>query len=81
MSDPTRILRAAEPPSGGGGGPSRQRPGSVTLRSGSAATSDAELLDPANQSLADALRITLRLVQAYAQRGGIIYNAGKLGAR
>jgi membrane protease subunit HflK len=44
----------------------------VTLRTGqSAAAHDAELLDPANQSLADALRITLRLVQ-----GGMLVLAG-----
>lgn len=74
MSDLHRILRAAEPPAAGGGGsdPSRPRRGSVTLRTGaSSAASDAELLDPANQSLADALRITLRLVQ-----GGMLVLAG-----
>lgn len=58
--------------SGGGGGPER-RAASVTLRQGGVAPPDGaprhdhgggDLLDPANQSLADALRITLRLVQA-----------------
>lgn len=69
MSDLFRILRAAEPPTAGGPGGAegenaRTRRGSVTLRSGAGQqANDSELLDPANQSLADALRITLRLVQ------------------
>ncbi len=76
MSDLFRILRATDGPTSGGGGgfrPGRSRPGSVTLRSGptSGSGNDADLLDPANQSLADALRITLRLIQ-----GGMLVLAG-----
>lgn len=41
----------------------RRRPASVTLRTGDQQAGGASLLDPANQSLADALRITYRLVQ------------------
>lgn len=63
MSDLFRILRAAEPPAQGGGTPPSRRPGSVMLRAGTTSGGgDADLLDPANQSLADALRITLRLI-------------------
>ncbi len=45
------------------GSPDRRRPQAMSLQgSGAGASDQAELLDPANQSLADALRITLRLV-------------------
>jgi modulator of FtsH protease HflK len=64
VNDLIRILRAADGPTGGGGPPGRSRPTGVTLRSGNSTGNDSELLDPANQSLADALRITLRLIQA-----------------
>lgn len=64
MRDPIRILRDADAPAGGGSVPGRNRPSGVTLRSGTTGGNDSELLDPANQSLADALRITLRLIQA-----------------
>lgn len=67
-----------------GGGPfdpargdlSRQsgaRSASVTLRGGSEAGLAQEALDPANQSLADALRVTFRLIQAAMVVLGVIF--------
>lgn len=47
-----------------GGGEARRRPGTLSLRGQAGTVGDADLLDPANKSLADALRITLRLVYA-----------------
>ena len=41
-----------------------QRPASVQLREGSEQADHAALMDPANQSLAEALRITYRLLQS-----------------
>lgn len=60
------IHRGPEAPAGlGGGGDSgRRRPGTLSLRGQSGGTGDGELLDHANKSLADALRLTLRLVYA-----------------
>ncbi len=54
--------------------PGRQRASSLSLRSGAAtdlSPSAVDGLDPANQSLADALRVTLRIVQ-----GGMLVLAG-----
>jgi membrane protease subunit HflK len=49
-------------PNGGGGGvPAPRRAGSVVLRE--ATETDATFTDPANQSLADALKVMLRLLQ------------------
>ncbi|MCE2653049.1 MAG: hypothetical protein LW650_05970 [Planctomycetaceae bacterium] len=58
-----------QPPTGNGGGEApanpamvvRRRPASVALRSGE--EGGQSLMDPANQSLADALKITYRLLQ------------------
>ncbi|QOJ00108.1 MAG: hypothetical protein HRU70_06245 [Phycisphaeraceae bacterium] len=63
-----RVRRSMGEDGGGGGGGvgprgSRRRPAGLSLRGGEADEADGSSLDPANQSLADALRITLRLVQ------------------
>jgi modulator of FtsH protease HflK len=75
-----RLIRDPDAPTPPSGGPTgtptssqrtgRTRPASVNLRAGSA-KGDADAMDPANQSLADALRITLRLIQ-----GGMLVLAG-----
>ena len=62
------LFDADPPPVGGGGspppgaGPARHRPASVVLREEGESVS--ALMDPANRSLADALKITFRLLQA-----------------
>jgi len=51
-----------------------RRAGSVTLRRGESTPSEpGNLLDPANQSLADALRVMLRLLQAGMVVLGVLY--------
>lgn len=83
-------LWEADPPSPpGGGGPPvpRVRPASVVLREED--QSQAELMDPANRSLADALRITFRLLQIamivlvglFAFSGVQTVNEGESGLR
>ncbi|MEK6702348.1 MAG: SPFH domain-containing protein [Planctomycetota bacterium] len=60
----SRPLFSPDPPAGGP--PARQRPSSLSLRTGGGPDGEPganEGLDPANQSLADALRVTLRIVQ------------------
>lgn len=71
MSDPNDVHNQGDgqPPEGGGEQPELppiggERAASVTFdRSGTDEMASAALMDPANQSLADALRITFRLVQ------------------
>ena len=63
----SRPLFSPDMPTGGPPpSPGRQRPSSLSLRGAAGTQGEApqsEGLDPANQSLADALRVTLRIVQ------------------
>ncbi len=49
------------------------RSASMRLRQQQAASNDAALMDPANESLADALRITFRILQAAMVVLGVLY--------
>lgn len=64
LLDPNDPLAGVkiEQPSPGDSGPAR-RAGSITLRERTGQGGDTSPMDPANQSLADALRIMLRLLQ------------------
>lgn len=62
--DDVRDARTGPPPTDDGGATPAARAASVQLRQRGAEQDAAELMDPANQSLAEALQITYRLVQA-----------------
>lgn len=63
------------PPMGGGQEPlpASRRPASVTLRGATEEADAAALMDPANQSLADALKILFKLVQLAMIVLGVLY--------
>lgn len=65
-ADRRKLLAAGEAPGQDGGGDSApaRRAASVQFRAQEAVAGEADLLDPANQSLAAALKITYRLVLA-----------------
>lgn len=75
-----KLLRDAEPPvESGGQAPESRRAGSVQLRQvGTTAAEDEQaMLDPANQSLADALRVMMWLLRlAMVVLGGLYLASG-----
>ncbi|CAG0970457.1 Modulator of FtsH protease HflK [Phycisphaerales bacterium] len=74
-----RVLRS--PDAEGGGAPEARRAGSVTLRSEGAGPDDAaSMLDPANQSLAEALKVMLVLLQGAMLILGILYLLSGIGS-
>lgn len=76
-----RILRAPEAEQGGGAPEPARRSGSVTLREQTARGDDATaMLDPANQSLAEALKVMLVLLQGAMLILGILYLVSGIGS-
>lgn len=62
MTEPRGPMRSPDEPAAGG--PTRRRDASVNLRTAGPVEDRGSMLDPANQSLSDALRITLKLVRS-----------------